>query len=95
MNKGSAIGTLPTASRTNYDFDGWYTAKTGGTKVTSSTVVNADVTYYAHWTVISEDSVEPIPTGDVLIYVAWSCALCAIGYSVYYFRKKKISESAQ
>ena len=30
-------------------FNGWYTAKTGGTKVSSTTVVTGDVTYYARW----------------------------------------------
>lgn len=51
--------TLPTASssnrvtRTGYTFDGWYTASTGGTKVTSipaEASSAADKTYYAQWT---------------------------------------------
>lgn len=50
---GSAYGTLPTPTRTNYTFDGWYTAKTGGTRVTSTTTVDTfgGHTLYAHWTV--------------------------------------------
>ncbi len=49
---GSAYGTLPTPTRTGYTFDGWYTAKTGGSKVTSSTTVTttSNHTLYAHWT---------------------------------------------
>ena len=49
---GQTYGTLPTPTRTNYDFDGWYTASSGGSKVTSSTTVTAtsDHTLYAHWT---------------------------------------------
>ncbi len=52
---GTKYGTLPTATRTGYTFNGWYTAKTGGTKVTETTVVdyNSDITLYAHWTVKS------------------------------------------
>ena len=46
---GSAWGTLPTASRANMDFDGWYTTTTGGTQITSSTVATADDIAYAHW----------------------------------------------
>lgn len=43
-------GTLPTAERTGYTFNGWYTAKTGGTKVTSTTKMGAtDTTIYAQW----------------------------------------------
>ncbi|MBE5941517.1 MAG: hypothetical protein E7264_03135 [Lachnospiraceae bacterium] len=49
VKKGTQVGTLPTPTRTGYNFLGWYTAASGGTKVSASTVVNADVTYYAHW----------------------------------------------
>jgi len=47
---GRAIGSLPIPTRRKYKFDGWYTTPSGGTKVTASTKVAADVTYYAHWT---------------------------------------------
>ena len=48
---GAAYGTMPMPSRPGYTFDGWYTAATGGTQVTSSTVVNqGDHMLYAHWT---------------------------------------------
>ena len=30
-------------------FNGWWTAKTGGTKVSSTATVTGDVTYYARW----------------------------------------------
>ena len=48
---GSALGTLPTPIRTGYTFLGWFTAASGGTQVTASTVITqaSDVTYYAHW----------------------------------------------
>ena len=47
----SMYGALPTPERTGYNFLGWYTAATGGTKVTSDTKVTAlsDHTLYAHW----------------------------------------------
>jgi len=47
---GSSIGTLPTPSRSGYDFDGWFTASSGGSQITSSTIVTGNVSYYAHWT---------------------------------------------
>ena len=56
VEKGKAIGTLPTATRSGYTFNGWYTAKTGGTKISSSTTVSANTTYYAHWTEKQKDS---------------------------------------
>ena len=51
VNEGSAIGTLPTPTRSGYDFVGWYTSRDGGTApITASTTIAKDTTYYAHWT---------------------------------------------
>ena len=50
IDKGTAYGTLPTASRSGHSFDGWYTAAEGGEKVDSSTVFEQDATLYAHFT---------------------------------------------
>ena len=47
-----AFGNLPETSRTGYDFDGWFTEQTGGTKISDATTMPAeDHTYYAHWTI--------------------------------------------
>ena len=35
--------------RYSYEFEGWYTAKTGGQKLTADTTVTGNVTYYAHY----------------------------------------------
>ena len=47
--EGSAIGELPTPTRARYAFAGWWTAANGGAQVSASTVVEENVTYYAHW----------------------------------------------
>ncbi len=45
------LTSLPSASRSgSYSFDGWYTEKSGGTKITTDTVLHANITVYAHWT---------------------------------------------
>ena len=44
------LSSLPSASRSKHSFDGWYTEKNGGTKVTTDTVFSANTTVYAHWT---------------------------------------------
>ena len=45
------LTSLPSASRSgSYSFDGWYTEKSGGTKITTDTVFHANTTVYAHWT---------------------------------------------
>lgn len=46
------LTSLPSASRSMHSFDGWYTDKSGGTKVTTDTVFSANTTVYAHWTYI-------------------------------------------
>ena len=51
VEQNTAVGELPSASRAGYwAFDGWWTAETGGTQVDASTLVTADVEYFAHWT---------------------------------------------
>jgi uncharacterized repeat protein (TIGR02543 family) len=47
----STYGTLPTPTRTGYTFNGWYTAASGGTKITSSSTVStaSNHTIYAQW----------------------------------------------
>lgn len=49
----TALGTLPTCSRTGYTFLGWYTASSGGTKISTTTVVTKNITYYAQWSINS------------------------------------------
>ncbi|HBL50398.1 MAG TPA: hypothetical protein DDZ65_09180, partial [Firmicutes bacterium] len=47
------VPTNPTRDATveyDYAFDGWYTAQTGGTKVTEFGTLTDNVTYYARWT---------------------------------------------
>lgn len=49
VNHGEGIGTLPTTTRTNYTFNGWYTEKTGGVKITDKTVPTKSTEYFAQW----------------------------------------------
>ena len=53
VTNGSKYGTLPTPTYTGYTFNGWYTAKSGGTKITADTVANISgaQTLYAQWTI--------------------------------------------
>jgi len=55
------FGTLPSVSRTNYNFDGWFTAATGGTQVSATDTAGSyfasgsTVTLHAQWTVSAKD----------------------------------------
>ena len=62
------LTSLPSASRSgSYSFDGWYTEKSGGTKITTDTVFHAGTTVYAHWTYTGgyTPPVRPRPAEDV------------------------------
>ncbi len=43
------LESLPTPTRSGYNFKGWYDAETGGNKITTDTVFNDDTTVYAQW----------------------------------------------
>jgi uncharacterized repeat protein (TIGR02543 family) len=59
----TTISYLPSDPvRKGYYFNGWYTAKSGGSAFTASTAVNANRTVYAHWT---KDAPPPRPVINV------------------------------
>lgn len=53
---GAAFGTLPSATRSGYTFDGWYTAATGGQKVSATDKPASSGTLHAHWTKVPTSS---------------------------------------
>lgn len=48
---GKGYGSLPTPTRNNYTFAGWYTSQIGGINITSTTIVSLskNQTLYARW----------------------------------------------
>lgn len=49
LDKGSQIGTLPTAIRDGYTFKGWFLQPSGGTAIPTDYVVDEDLYLYAQW----------------------------------------------
>jgi hypothetical protein len=49
VGQGATVGTLPVTLRSGYNLLGWFTEVSGGTKITSDTIVTGDVTYHAQW----------------------------------------------
>lgn len=51
VSPGGTYGTLPTPTKAGSTFQGWYTASSGGTRVTGSSTVSSksNHTLYAHW----------------------------------------------
>ena len=72
---GAAYGTLPTPSRSGYTFNGWFTAASGGSQVSSGTKMGAsNVTIYAQWKANNMS----------LMDRAWTCSNnCLSGQSTY------------
>lgn len=57
--RDDTYGKLPKTTREGYELKGWYTKKTGGTKVTAKTVFQEekDQVLYAHWKkVVTEET---------------------------------------
>lgn len=52
----NAIGELPTPTRDGFQFQGWWTDRTGGYPITEATIVTESATYYARWSDISTSS---------------------------------------
>ena len=50
---GQKLASLPDPPRNGYIFDGWFTAVTGGVRITAATVFSGNTTIYAHWTAVS------------------------------------------
>ena len=46
---GNLVGRLPTVDRPGYDFEGWWTAATGGIQIGSDEKITESRTFYAHW----------------------------------------------
>ena len=68
--EGNAVGELPEVTvPTGWTFLGWYTATSGGAKVTASTKVTANMTCYALWSKC--DSGFYVPTSDM----GWSASM--------------------
>lgn len=49
-NMDEKLTSLPTPTKVGYRFDGWFTAESGGTRITTETVFDADTEIFAQWT---------------------------------------------
>lgn len=98
VKRGSKYGKLPKAQRRYYQFEGWYTQKNAGRKITNNTIVNltAEQTLYARWSKISVSSKIKVKsirqkTGKISLKV--SKAKYASGYVIYCSYDKKFKKT--
>ncbi len=64
---GQAASAMPTASRTGYTCDGWYTAASGGTKV-----ANANGSFIASVSGYTDANKNWIGTSNTILYAHWT-----------------------
>lgn len=50
-DENGKLASLPVPTKTDNEFDGWFTQTEGGTQINNAYVFTADTTLYAHWTV--------------------------------------------
>ena len=85
---GETYGNLPSPTREGYTFNGWYTAKTGGEKIESTTIVASSnvQTIYAHWVLYEVEEKSETSTYTVNHYLE---ALDGTGYEIIESEEKE------
>ena len=80
VTNGEPYGDLPVPVYEGYSFEGWYTERSGGSRIRSDSVVslNADLTLFAHWKAASYSF-----SVDALSY-SFSNSAEAFGYPASY-----------
>ena len=91
------LGILPKVMRKNYTFQGWYTQKSGGRKVDSSTVLNASATLYAQWSEIAKPEkikkLTLMSAKNRQLKVSFQKVTGAAGYQIVYSADKKFASA--
>ena len=99
VTAGKTYGTLPNAKRTGYTFNGWYTAKSGGKKITKSSKVNIskNTTLYAHWKKVARPGNVKKPsvknTKKNTLKITFQKTKGAEGYEIRYASKSNMKGS--
>jgi uncharacterized repeat protein (TIGR02543 family) len=70
---GEKYGTLPVVTPfSSYKFTGWYTSKTGGTKITEASTCTKDITLYAQYTYTKLTRATTKADGKLVAYDAYN-----------------------
>ena len=91
---GNTIGKLTDPKRKGYAFLGWYTAKSGGSKISASTRVSASKTYYARWAKINPKKAQLSSvknSSKKTMKIKMKAINTASGYQIRYSTKKNMS----
>ena len=96
----AAYTVLPSATRSGYTFDGWFTAASGGSQVSTNIVMgSADTVIYAHWTehtatlTYNNGGHGTAPSAVTMTYTTATTAASALSASGYTFTGWKRSDN--
>lgn len=97
ITENKKIGKLPTAKRKGYAFKGWYTAKKGGTKITTAYKVTKKQTLYAQWIKIAKPKKAATPklksSKSKQLTIKYAKTSGAKGYEIRYAANKKLKNA--
>ena len=84
---GAKYGTLPTATRANHNFNGWWTQYDGGTEITATSIVSIeeDTTLYARF-VPNAAYEQVLPMLDMIPLIAIASLIMIIVGGIFYYR---------
>lgn len=95
--QGAKIGKLPTVQRKGYDFKGWYTKKSKGTRVTKKTVIKKNQTLYAQWSKVKKPGstkITSLKKKSGVMTVTYKRVKGAGGYEISYSTSKKFVKNS-
>ncbi len=98
VTNSQKYGTLPMPKRAGYTFSGWYTARTGGSKITADSVANLtkDQTLYAQWKKVTKPAKVKKPkvknSAKKTMKVTFKKVKGADGYQISYSTSKKFKK---
>lgn len=95
VEENGVYGTLPNAVKKGYLFDGWFTERSGGIRITEQSVIKFpwDPVLYAHWSKVSVKRVslqKPKNLRGRKMKIKWKKVAGAKGYQVRYAANKKL-----
>lgn len=99
VKENQFLWELPTVQRKNYAFEGWYTAKTGGSKWSSGMAVTQSQTLYAHWKKIKKPERVSIrllkKQGKGKFKIKYQEVAEVKGYEISYSMKRKFNSGTK
>ena len=96
VDYGGTLSAFPSVKLRGYTFSGWYTARSGGTKFTTSTPIKNNLTLYARWNkvTVSRPNIRSAYSKSRRLYVSAYSISGAGGYQLQYSKYSTFKSSS-